>query len=1024
MAGATVQLSASCVLVDSSTQACAGAATGTGYTVANPAVCNVSADGLVTAGTVAGSCMITAVNDGVIATASIAVTIGDDADGDGLPDSYERENACLDDNVADAERDVDADGLTNQDEFEVGSDPCVFDTDGDGLSDGSETDIGTDPTRFDSDGDGASDGSEQSYGTNPLVPDTDDDGLLDGADIALIPCTDPLSIDADLDGVADADEDCDQDDLSNAEEVTHRTNPAVSDTDGDTLLDGDEVDRAGCDPLVAQLGTVAGRMMNGASPVPTARILVSAQRGSSGADGRFVVTDVPACGELTTRIVGVGRAGATRLRGMSAIVTPLQDQVLDVGDVQLAQGPQGPLYPAPKFVSGSRPRAVALGDIDGDGWADAVVGGGTSVSVHLGTGDGQFTAPTVIPIALESRVVEAVALATVDAHSDLDILATTARGPLSPPGEDELVLLPGNGNGTFGSAARFSTGSRPTSMAVGDATGDGIADVVTANAGSFDLSLLAGNGTGSFAPEVRLTAGILPSSVAIAQLDANAPPDLVVADLLSVVVRLGTGGGAFGIERTLTAGSRPVGVATGDFDGDGVTDIAAVNQNSHDVSIFRGLGGGLFGTARSRLAGHEPAMVAVADLRGIGTDDIVVGNGDDSVTVLLGNDDLSFRSRQVYARGPGAEAIAVADLDQDAVPDVVAISGDSEAALTGPDRISVLLGRGDGSLESVQPLQDVGIPLLIADLDLDGEPDMLSIDAGFGLSLSQWKGLGFGRFSFVQQINECANSEAVTADFDRDGRPDVALASANIECPHVRVLLGAPGGALVDGGEIPLPAGGRALLTLEATGDMDPDLVVSSGSLVTLHPGLGDGTFATPSIIIPEDAAALGTGDFDGDGNADLVASTTALVALLGQGDGTFAAPSVIDGSALWPIAVAEATGDAFVDVVGGYGTSTLRVHPGEGDGSFAAVEEHAIGPNSTSISVGDVGGDARPDIVTASGVPGDVSVLIGAPSGFAVERRFVGGAPARLVDLDRDSVPDVVVGVGAVAPGGVLFHR
>jgi hypothetical protein len=67
--------------------------------------------------------------------------------------------------------DADGDGLANDDEAEIGSDPDDPDTDDDGLIDGEEVFLGTDPTNPDSDGDGSSDLVEEQSGTSPLDPD-------------------------------------------------------------------------------------------------------------------------------------------------------------------------------------------------------------------------------------------------------------------------------------------------------------------------------------------------------------------------------------------------------------------------------------------------------------------------------------------------------------------------------------------------------------------------------------------------------------------------------------------------------------------------------------------------------------------------------------------------------------------------------------------------------------------------------------------------------------------------------------
>ncbi|MDP3793378.1 MAG: hypothetical protein Q8R07_01355 [Candidatus Uhrbacteria bacterium] len=61
---------------------------------------------------------------------------------------------------------------------------AVKDTDGDGLSDEREVELGTDPNKADTDSDGLSDGEEVlQYGTNPLNADTDGDGYQDGVEM-------------------------------------------------------------------------------------------------------------------------------------------------------------------------------------------------------------------------------------------------------------------------------------------------------------------------------------------------------------------------------------------------------------------------------------------------------------------------------------------------------------------------------------------------------------------------------------------------------------------------------------------------------------------------------------------------------------------------------------------------------------------------------------------------------------------------------------------------------------------------
>jgi cysteine-rich repeat protein len=67
--------------------------------------------------------------------------------------------------------DTDGDGISDEDEIALGTDPNNPDSDGDSINDGNEVTLGTDPTNPDSDGDGINDGDELDLGTDPLNPD-------------------------------------------------------------------------------------------------------------------------------------------------------------------------------------------------------------------------------------------------------------------------------------------------------------------------------------------------------------------------------------------------------------------------------------------------------------------------------------------------------------------------------------------------------------------------------------------------------------------------------------------------------------------------------------------------------------------------------------------------------------------------------------------------------------------------------------------------------------------------------------
>ncbi|MHA1951113.1 MAG: PKD domain-containing protein [Candidatus Thorarchaeota archaeon] len=158
-------------------------------------------------------------------------------DNDGMPASWEMLFGLDMNDPDDAQLDKDGDGLTNLEEYLLGTNPTLVDTDGDALDDSLEVDLGTDPNDNDSDNDDLSDGVEVlTHDTDPLNPDTDAEGLSDGIEVNTVG-TDPKNPDTDEDRLTDKEE-----------YLELGTNPLSNDTDRDTLQDADELQIYGTDP--------------------------------------------------------------------------------------------------------------------------------------------------------------------------------------------------------------------------------------------------------------------------------------------------------------------------------------------------------------------------------------------------------------------------------------------------------------------------------------------------------------------------------------------------------------------------------------------------------------------------------------------------------------------------------------------------------------------------------------------------------------------------------------------------------
>ncbi|HET9912536.1 MAG TPA: hypothetical protein VFQ13_11640 [Anaerolineales bacterium] len=177
--------------------------------------------------------------------------------------------------------DSDSDGLTNDRETTLGTDPLKPDTDGDKLLDGDEVDTRqTDPLKADTDGDSLQDGDEiQIHQTDPRNPDTDGDGRADGLEIA--GGSDPRNVDSDGDGVRDGDEitletdprnpDSDGDGLKDGQENANCPRPRVPDSDNDGIIDGKDLNP--CDASNPALTATAAAATAGAPTVTTTATL-------------------------------------------------------------------------------------------------------------------------------------------------------------------------------------------------------------------------------------------------------------------------------------------------------------------------------------------------------------------------------------------------------------------------------------------------------------------------------------------------------------------------------------------------------------------------------------------------------------------------------------------------------------------------------------------------------------------------------------------------------------------------------
>ncbi len=343
---------------------------------------------------------------------------------------------------------------------------------------------------------------------------------------------------------------------------------------------------------------------------------------------------------------------------------------------------------------------------------------------------------------------------------------------------------------------------------------------------------------------------------------------------------------------------------------------------------------------------------------------------------------------------PGLQAIALADVDDDGVVDLVAINQTEEG-------VQVLLGDGDGGFDfdNIYDIDAVPTSVAVADVgspfdsDFRGEPDgvldiIVGSDTGEVFILP---GLEDGEFQeeFEPDLSDVLDASQVqglaVGNFDGNGDPDLAVLDFFDE---VYVLCNSEGDFIACGGEDggPIDTGGDAPVDIVAgdfDGDGDTDLAVLNriSRDVSVMFGNGDGTFGevdepvVATALDDQDPQDFAVGRIDGDNLHDLVIvnredfDQLGVVTLYGQRSRRFESRSSIVPLESTAVTLADFDDDAADSLDALVVTNRVQDSPGmlvnDGAGNLLnPVASSAAFGASVAVAAADIGHDALTDAI------------------------------------------------------------
>jgi hypothetical protein len=614
------------------------------------------------------------------------------------------------------------------------------------------------------------------------------------------------------------------------------------------------------------------------------------------------------------------------------------------------------------------PTAILAADLDGDGDIDlaAAVAGG--IMILSGDGRGGFR-----PLRTEPLLDDPVALLAADLDGDGSTDLLLADALQNVRGRGTLSMLENEGTGRFRPAKTIAVPPGPAAFAPADVDQDGDIDLALACKDAGGVAILRGDGRGSFEEAPFLATEGSPAFIAVSDLDGDRRVDVLAGDpagTLFLFLQRAPGEMEASAIRLDAAFE---GLSLADFDGDGDADIALggpASDGSGRLVVLANDGKGVFAASAPRFVSMSPRLLSAADLDRDGNTDLVsVDELASSITIWPGPQMTERAPGKGYATGPNLRHADIGDVDGDRDLDIIVAEEDGLAVLlndgTGQLQApgSIRVGEGAGRTTSLEMLPDGrAVPL---DFDRDGRPDLAVL--GNDRSAIIFGGAGGFPEAVMTFAARPGSREVAAADLDGDGFPDLAVANWS----SGGLFLHRNGGRRNIVGAGVLSPGIQTLSVVPGDFDQDGDMDLAAVSLqnLSIWENRGDAAFSgRRQIDVGSSVQEVVAGDLDGDGDLDLAAAAAAnskISIIENLQGGAYVVVRTLDADGSFLLLSADLDGDGNLDLLA-EGPRGLIVFWNRGDATFEKAVHSTAGYEIQSIAPADFDGDGDLDVALA----------------------------------------------------------